>query len=316
MIKCPISKILLPIDGSEHSRHAIQFAGYLGVSLGKNLTGIALLCVVTGRYMKRHLPYVDFRSEILKLSDTFTKFKKRHIKQNIKPVLDEGEKNLRDMGIKIKIEKMILDGDPAQEIVRIADEGNFTTIIMSRRGLSDVMGILLGSITNKVVHSAKRQTVYIVGHRILEDKKYPISKILIPVDGSSYSMKGVEYVAALVHEIKSCIDKIILLRVINLAFYEKSLFDGINPEKDAKKILEEAKRTFIRTDIPKIIIKTKVRIGDPSEEIIQEAEEGDYNLIVMGRKGRTAIKDFVSGGVSSTVLQRCKNPTVAIVSSG
>lgn len=54
----------------------------------------------------------------------------------------------------------------------------------------------------------------------------------------------------------------------------------------------------------------------PSEEILKEAEEGDYNLIIMGRKGSSAIKDLIIGGVSSTVLQRCHNPTVAIVSSG
>jgi nucleotide-binding universal stress UspA family protein len=35
----------------------------------------------------------------------------------------------------------------------------------------------------------------------------------------------------------------------------------------------------------------------------------------MGRKGRTALKDFLLGGVSSIVLHRCQNPTIAIVSS-
>jgi nucleotide-binding universal stress UspA family protein len=313
---CPISKILLPIDGSEHSRRAVQFAGYLGASLGEDLTGIALLRVVTGRYMRNHLPYVDFRSEILKLSDAFTKFKERHIEQNIMPALNEGEKILRDIGIKVEIKKLTVDGDAAHEIVRIADEGNFSTIIMSRRGLSEVMGILLGSVTNKVVHSATGQTVYIVGYRVLKDKKCPVSNVLIPVDGSSYSMKGVEHAAGLVQELKTSMDKIILLRVINLAFYEKRLTDGIDPEDEAKKILEEAKGTFLKRGIPEELITTRIRMGNPSEEIISEAEEGDYNLIIIGRKGRNALKDLILGGVSSTVLQRCQNPTVAIVSTG
>lgn len=312
----PISKILLPIDGSEHSMHAVQFAGCLGASLGKNLKGITLLRVVTGRYMRRHLPYVDFRAEILKLSDAFTKFKERHIEQNIIPALDEGEKILRDIGMKVEIEKLVVDGDPAHEIVRIADEGNFSTIIMSRRGISEVMGILLGSVTNKVVHSATGQTVYVVGHRILKDKKCPVSNVLIPIDGSSYSMKGIEHAAGLAQELKNCIDKIILLRVINLAFYEKRLAEGIDPEDEAKKIIEEAKGIFLKGGIPEELITVRIRVGNPSEEIISEAEEQDHNLIIMGRKGRTALKDLILGGVSSTVLQRCQNPTVAIVSTG
>jgi nucleotide-binding universal stress UspA family protein len=315
-MNCPISKILLPVDGSEHSRRAVQFAGYLGTSLGKNLKGIALLRVVTGRYMRNHLPYVDFRADILKLSDAFTKFKERHIEQNIMPALNEGEKILRDIGIKVEIKKLTADGDPAHEIVRIADDGNFSTIIMSRRGLSEVMGILLGSVTNKVVHSATGQTVYIVGHRVLKDKKCPVSNVLIPVDGSSYSMKGVEHAAGLVQELKTSMDKIILLRVINLAFYEKRLAEGIDPGDEAKKILEEAKGTFLKRGISEELITTRIRMGNPSEEIISESEEGDYNLIIIGRKGRNALKDLILGGVSSTVLQRCQNPTVAIVSTG
>jgi nucleotide-binding universal stress UspA family protein len=311
-----ISKILLPVDGSEHSRRAVQFAGYLGTLLGKNLKGIALLRVVTGRYMRNHLPYADFRAEILKLSDAFTKFKERHIEQNIMPALNEGEKILRDVGIKAKIEKLIVDGDPAHEIVRIADEGNFSTIIMSRRGLSEVMGVLLGSVTNKVVHSATGQTVYVVGHRILKDKKSPVPKILIPVDGSSYSMKGVEHAASLAQELKNSIDKIILLRVINLAFYEKRLAEGIEPGEEAKKILEEAKGIFLKGGISEELTIDRIRVGNPSEEIISEAEEGGYDLIIMGRKGRNALKDLILGGVSSTVLQRCQNPTIAIVSTG
>lgn len=44
----------------------------------------------------------------------------------------------------------------------------------------------MGSVTNKVVHAANRQTVYIAGQRILKDKARPIPKVIIPVDGSSY----------------------------------------------------------------------------------------------------------------------------------
>jgi nucleotide-binding universal stress UspA family protein len=56
-------------------------------------------------------------------------------------------------------------------------------------------------------------------------------------------------------------------------------------------------------------------MGNPSEEIMKEAEAGDYSLIVMGRKGRTALKELLLGGVSSTVLQRCHKPTIVLVSS-
>jgi len=314
-MQCPISKILLPVDGSEHSKRAVYFTGYLGKALGKNLQGIALLHVLTGRYMRRRMPYVDYRSEILKLSDTFAKFKIRHIKKDIMPTMDEGGKILFDTGIEAPVDILIVDGDPAQEIVRIANEENYTAIILARRGLSGIIGILLGSVTNKVVHLAIGQTVYIIGQKIPEDKECPISKILIPVDGSDYALKGVEHAACMVHALKKYIKKVELLRVINLAFYERRLMEGIDLEEETKTILEEARAVLIDADVSRRLISTQVRIGGPAEEIIKEAEKGNFNLIIMGRKGRTAFKDFILGGISSTVLQRCQNITVAIVSN-
>jgi len=291
----------------------VEFAGCLGTSIGKNLTDLALLRVISGRYMSRYMPYVDFRSELLKLSDSFKEYKKQHIEKNIKPSLDEGEKILRDLGIGVNIEKLMVEGDPAHEIVNIADEKGFSTIVMARRGLSEIIEFLLGSVTNKVVHAAKRQTVYIVGQKILRDKTCPVPKILVPVDGSSYSIKGAEHAACLAGELKTSLSSITILRVINLALFEKRLKEGIDPEGEAEKILEEAKSIFLQAGVPEGLISTKIRLGQPAEEILKEAV--GYNLIVMGRKGRTAIKDFLLGGVSSTVLHRCQNPTIAIVSS-
>jgi nucleotide-binding universal stress UspA family protein len=314
-LQCPISKILLPVDGSKHSQRAVQFAGYLGASLGKSLSIIALLRAVTGSYLARHISYIDLRAELLKESETFKRIREEYFNQNIKPLLDKTEKTLKDIGISATIEKLIVDGDPAIEIIKMADKGNYSAIIMARRGLSEIKGFLLGSVTSKVVHAASKQTVYIIGQRILKDKACPIPRILIPVDGSSHSMKGVEHAACLIKDLKDFMGKITLLRVINLSLYMQRLKEGIDPEEEAGKILEGAKAIFLKADIPESLIATSIKTGIPSEEILKEAEAEDYNLIIMGRKGRTALKDFLLGGVSSTVLQRCQNSSIAIVSS-
>jgi nucleotide-binding universal stress UspA family protein len=314
-LQCPIPKILLPVDGSEHSKRAVRFTGYLGASIGKDIKGISVLRVITGSYLSRHLANIDFRADVLKESDTFKRIKEEHIEKNIKPLLDETEKILRDIGAEAEIEKLIRDGDAANEIVTVANKGNFSTIIMARRGLSEIKGFFISSVTNKVVHAARGQTVYIVGNRILRDKACPVPKILIPVDGSSYSMKGVEHAACLVSELKNSPSKIILLRVINLALYMERLKEGIDPEEEAKKILDEAKKVILQAGVSEGVIASKVRTGKPSEEILKEADEQDYNLIIMGRKGRTAFKDLILGGVSATVLQHIRKPTIAIVSS-
>lgn len=310
-LQCPIPKILLPIDSSEHSRRAIRFAGCLGAALGHSLTGITLLHVMAGGYISRHLSYVDFRAEEIIRSEAIKNIRQQYIQEQVMPFMDEGEKILRDSGVICEIEKLVLDGDPASEILRIVNERGFSTIIMGRRELSEIKGFLLGSITSKVVHSATKQSVYITGQKI----PCPAFKILIPVDGSTHSLKGVKHAACLAGYFKNSITRITLLRVINIALYEQRLKEGIKPEEEAKKILTAAKGLLLGSGISEDIILTKVRTGRPAEEIQKEAEEGEYNLIIMGRKGRSALKDLLIGGVSSTVLERCHDQTIAIVSS-
>ena len=306
---------LLPVDGSKHAKRAVQFAGRLGASMGKSLSGITLLHILTGGYLSRHMANIDFRTKIIEESEMFKRIKEHHINQDIKPFLDESEKLLRDAGVEASIERLIRDGDASNEVIRTADEGNFSAVIMARRGLSELKGLFLGSVTSKVIHAATKQTIYIVGNKISKDKTCPIPKILIPVDGSSYSMKGAEHIACLTAPLKESLDKITLLRVINMALYMERLKSGTDPEGEAHQILNDAGAVFLNAGFAQNLIETKVAIGNPAEEILKEADQGEYHLLVMGRKGRTALKDIMLGGVSSTVLQRSINPTIALVSN-
>ena len=305
-LKCPIEKILLPVDGSEASKRAIDFTGFLGSCLGKGLNKVSILRVITGGYLSRHLAYIDFRAEeLVKSSEIFKRIRDEYIEKNIEPLLDEVEMMLKKNGISAMIEKLIVDGDPANEIMRIADEGSFSTVILGRRE-----GTNIGRVPNKVVHGLTKQVIYIVGTQGLKRESF---RILIAVDGSSYSMKGVEHVACLSNLMKDYISEITLLRVINTAFLMERLKSGIDPEEEARGILNEGVDLLLKSGISEELLKTKVRIGLPFEEIIKESEEGNFDVVVMGRKGRSALKDFLIGGVSSTVLQRCYKPTVVII---
>jgi len=293
-LQCPIPKILLPVDGSEDSKRAVQFIGCLGTFLGKGLSGITALRVLTGGYLSRHMANIDFRAaDIVKDSAVFKRVRDEHVGQNIMPLLDETEKALKDAGVVAPIDKLVTDGDAANEILRVANEGGFTTIVMARRGLAATGGVL-GSVTNKVMHAASSQTVYIVGQQVYQEKACPIPSILVPVDGSSYSMNGVAHAACLAGHLGSSLGGITILRVINMALYMERLKKGIDPEGEAQKILDEAKGAFLQTGVSEGLIKTKAAMGNPAEEIMKEAETGGYQLIVMGRKGRTGLKELLS----------------------
>jgi nucleotide-binding universal stress UspA family protein len=55
---------------------------------------------------------------------------------------------------------------------------------------------------------------------------------------------------------------------------------------------------------PVISTATLVRIGRPADEIVRRANEGGYDLIVMGARGRGAATSILLGSVSHGVLNQ------------
>ena len=55
-----------------------------------------------------------------------------------------------------------------------------------------------------------------------------------------------------------------------------------------------------------------IRFGHPAEQIKAESESGKFDLIVMGSKGRSSIKDLVVGSVAHKVLAIAKVPVLLV----
>ena len=70
-----------------------------------------------------------------------------------KRILDDGEEKLKSHTV--QVEKMLVEGHAVQEIVKVANEGNYDLIVIGARGLSHIKEILLGSVTDGVIHHAR-----------------------------------------------------------------------------------------------------------------------------------------------------------------
>lgn len=70
-----------------------------------------------------------------------------------KNMLGEVETELKAVGID-RIQKVHAMGDPAEEILKLAETGEFHSIAMNSRGMGAVKRLLIGSVTNKIVHHA------------------------------------------------------------------------------------------------------------------------------------------------------------------
>jgi nucleotide-binding universal stress UspA family protein len=156
-------------------------------------------------------------------------------------------------------------------------------------------------------------------------QKSIFTKILVPVDGSKYSHDASEYavgIAKLTH------GKVTVLHVVHLPTYAftYSGSEGVSPvaiptplpltltedeKKTAKKIVDDVKEMG---EIAGVKMETKIVERHPSvpDAIIQFAEENGIDLIVMGTKGKTAIRRFLLGSVTESVVHHAHCPVLVV----
>jgi nucleotide-binding universal stress UspA family protein len=124
-------KILVPIDGSEHSKRALHEA----ISLSKMTSGSITLLNV-----KRH------QSQLSSSASQHSSDSSQSI------VLTEGQHLVQAEGISVNT--LLLEGNVVDQIVKTAKEGNFDLIIVGARGLSSLEELLLGSVSHGVAEKA------------------------------------------------------------------------------------------------------------------------------------------------------------------
>lgn len=142
-------------------------------------------------------------------------------------------------------------------------------------------------------------------------------KILVCTDGSENSKICVEVAARMVG---SCeINEVALIYVHDSAQFFPDYWHGkypFSPEEEKqlknldKRIIEERKKIFAEAlklfDSSTIKVDTIFRVGHPAETIADEASNGNYDIVVIGRRGTGGVKKLFMGSVSSTVLQLVK----------
>lgn len=132
-----LSKLLVPVDGSENSLRSLDHAIYLAKKTGANITAMNVI---------ENPPTVYVESQKL-LNDLLANFRAESAN-----ILDKCKQIAEKSGV--KIETVIGEGDAASTIVGYAQKGDFDTIIIGRRGLGRFKEMMLGSISNKVLHHA------------------------------------------------------------------------------------------------------------------------------------------------------------------
>jgi nucleotide-binding universal stress UspA family protein len=144
-------KILVPLDGSDHSVRALEKAVQIAKKFSNKVTLIQAYSVSMQPII---LPEPTTLS-----SPTIPILTANEISRVVEAARATGERILKDGEARAKaegvtVETLLVEGHAVQEIVRTAKEGNFDLIVMGARGVSHIRGLLLGSVSDGVIHHA------------------------------------------------------------------------------------------------------------------------------------------------------------------
>ena len=140
-------------------------------------------------------------------------------------------------------------------------------------------------------------------------------KILVATDGSKRALHAVAYAAKLVRLLRSAASPITLLSVHDdIGLRSAKSFVGSAKVADYLRELSEKELKPARKllDVAGVKHNMVIRTGRVAQEIVACADEGKFDLIVMGAKGRSAIADLLLGSVAQRVLATAKQPVVLV----
>ncbi|MGA3193064.1 MAG: universal stress protein [Candidatus Bathyarchaeia archaeon] len=144
-------KVLVALDGSEHSERALETAIQIAKKFRAKMTILHVYSVTVPAVIAPEpttltpagVPVVT-SAEVAKMVEAARMVGNR--------LLTGGEQKAKSANV--RVETVLREGNTVQEIVALAKEGEFDLIVMGARGISRIRELLMGSVSEGVIKNA------------------------------------------------------------------------------------------------------------------------------------------------------------------
>jgi len=145
----------------------------------------------------------------------------------------------------------------------------------------------------------------------------PIRRILCPVDFSDGSRAAVDRAVALARPTKAAIIGLFVLPFVFPGVEEASSGPRpVAPDVGVVSAVTEDLDDFFRPAREAgLAVRARVKSGDCVGQILQQAQETDADVIVMGTHGRSEFARLVLGSVAASVLRKAPCPVLTVARS-
>lgn len=273
--------ILAPVDFSDLSALALQYADALSRCSGARITVL--------------------HASSFEVPPYFTQGQIEELNARLRAAQRQAERDLREFARRALgpgatlPEVRVVEGRPAETILRTAEASGADLIAMGTHGRSGWNRWMLGSVTERVLRETDLPVLTVRANSAPPPRPLTIRNILCPVNDTPIARRALEHAA----EMARCLDATLTLLHVD---------EGSKPDTIADLCawvpVEQRGRCRIREI---------VRRGEASREIIAQAAEEGCDLLVIGAQHRRFFDTTVIGSTSVRVVRHAPCPVLTVV---
>ncbi|MGE5532711.1 MAG: universal stress protein [Bacillota bacterium] len=147
-----------------------------------------------------------------------------------------------------------------------------------------------------------------------------IKNILVPVDGSENSVRALDFALDIAEKYSA---KLTVLNVSEAPIMGAIPLEPTTISGDSMVLFTKDLRRFhedilfkavahAKEIFPKVTVFSKFREGDPAMEIVAEAKEFGFDLVVVGHRGEGRMREIFLGSISEKVSHLAPCPVVIV----
>lgn len=297
----PLETIVVPTDFSSYANHAFRYASALARQFGAKLQFVN---VIDTRPLEVYWGIYGGQAGTDKL--------KGELKAAAEKKLAALSRKADNAGVASA--STIRTGDPATEILAVANEVNANLIVIASHGHSGLEHMILGSTCEHVVRDADMPVLAVKypEHEFVDEAgtTLKLAKVLCPYDFSSYARAALATATELcrqfgarlllVHVVESWLDYPEFTPAVDLTLSDELA-------EKAKEQLDEVAR-----GIEGVEVEARVAQGAPHVTLARLAKDDNVDLIVTATHGRSGLKRVLLGSVAERLLRQAECPVMTI----
>ncbi|MEO9326980.1 universal stress protein [Gordonia aurantiaca] len=281
----PQAPIVVGVDGSECSQMAVDWA--VGACLREKRPLRVLSAVGTVPYA--YAPTAMMTADVVMGA----------MQADARRAVDAAVNHVRDLAPDLHVDGRVVGGTPQLALRHASGEAH--KLVVGRRGLGGVRGLLLGSVSADAAAHAECPVVIVGG------PPPTVGPVVVGVDASPISVTAIAHAFAQADLLQTSVLAVHGIGITNAPLRGQDDTVVTNLRTEAEEMLGEMLAGFPE-DYPDVKIERRVGMGSPAAEIVDAAATAQ--LVVVGTRGRGGFRGLLLGSTSRAVAQVAPCPVM------